>query len=145
MVMWCIPRPKWSVQAIQFQCSCSVGCTYTAGTLPLAASVCAVYKMLSKRPFHSFMTKSLQCICSVYTLQAQCNYSVHAVQAHCTLQSAVCQQCMSSLYCRYTPLRSGLMILVYVYLPSDLSNQMNRLNKLVVSSSKIYQSCQRHS
>ncbi len=33
------PRPKWSVQAVQFQCSCSVGCTYTVGTLPLAGSV----------------------------------------------------------------------------------------------------------
>ena len=28
------------------QCSCSVGCTHTAGTLPLVGSVCAVYKML---------------------------------------------------------------------------------------------------
>ncbi len=28
------------------QCSCSVGGMYTAGTLPLAGSVCAVYKML---------------------------------------------------------------------------------------------------
>ncbi len=32
-----------------------------------------------------------ECICSVYTVLAQC-----------ILQSVVCQQCTSSLYCRYT-------------------------------------------
>ncbi len=105
------PRPKWSVQAVQLQCRLHVHCRYTATCWQC---MCSVPKCWHKRPFCgvfavytaecSVPAVYLQCsssVLAVYLQSRKLNYA-YTVQAQCTLQSAVCQQCMSSLYCRYT-------------------------------------------
>ncbi len=75
------------------QCTCSIGCSYTADTLHTAV----------------YTVPTLHVHCSYSSIFVHCTYTASKWQCTCSIRAAYTAATLK-LYCLYTPLRSGMQL-----------------------------------